>query len=89
VGISCSSAGNDGSGLNECCIHGGSPFADGGRFAVGEGVTFMDRRERCWVDDMDCDRGRGSVECFRLVGECRAGVVVLSSRDSDLVRLRL
>lgn len=69
MGISCSSAGKDGSGEKECCIHGGSPFAEGGRLAAGEGVNFMDRRLRCCVDDMDCDLGRGSVECFRLVGE--------------------
>ena len=60
MGSNCSSGGKYGLGEKVCCIHGGSPFAEGGRFP-GEGVNF-DRAVYCVrIDDSDRDRGRGRV----------------------------
>jgi hypothetical protein len=71
VGISCSSGGRDGFGEKLCCIHGGSPFAEGGLFPPGDGVNFADRGLTSCVraEVSDRDRGRGRVEYFCLVGE--------------------
>ena len=93
--MSCSSGGKDGFGENVCCIHGGSPFADGGLFP-GDGVNFEepDRGVNCgrFTDDKDRDLGRGRVEYFRFVGECRddgvEGLGVLFNNDSLLVRFK-
>ena len=89
VGINCSSGGNDGLGEKLCCIHGGSPFADGGRL-FGEGVYLPDRGVKFGRTDVrDWDLGRGRVAYFGFVGECREGVVGLSSNDSLRTRFRL
>jgi hypothetical protein len=64
-----------------------------GRFGVVPGVTVRTDRREGRIDVRDRDRGRGSVECFRFVGDVRGVVAAwdlgkVSRRGSVLTRFR-